>query len=112
MSFGPNTEARTLTWNRNPFLRTFQAFRKQTRVRHPRALMWKIFRDTVADHWRQNCAIVVIAVEAITERFAARTVHDGFGPGPFSKVEPAPTRLLCLGCDVRGAVYLYYLEGY
>ena len=94
------------------FLRTFQAFRKQSQVRHPRALMWKVVRDTVADYWRQELRHRGESIEEIPERFAARACTMDLDLDRAQKIELLRHAILCLGCDVRGAVYLYYLEGY
>src|SRR5262249_28076801 len=50
-------------------LRALEAFRRLNKVTHPRALLMKIVRDTVRDHWRRKRSSEELA--GIDEKFIA-----------------------------------------
>lgn len=94
------------------YVRTLEAFRKTTRVSHPDALMWKVVRNTVADHWRlrrrnRTDTVAELADDMVAERPVPEESLDRK-----RRVEALHAAILRLGCDIRGPVYLYYVEGY
>ena len=94
------------------FIRALEAFRRADRVEHPRALIWKIVRDTVADHWRTRLRNDWDDIDTIPERFIAQQTHLEEDLDRATQVELLRDAILRLGCDIRGPVYLFYMESY
>lgn len=94
------------------FLRTLAAFRRTPSIEHPRALMWKIVRDTVADYWRTRMRSRCDSVESVPEHLM--TSHPDFeGELDYQKRQMwLQDAILSLGCEIRGPIYLFYIEGY
>jgi RNA polymerase sigma-70 factor (ECF subfamily) len=94
------------------FMKVLEAFRRRRDIRAPLGLMRKIARDTVIDAWR------------------ARARRPSIDPGPIPEATlqelPFPEEridrqaelirlreaILRLGCELRGPVYLHYVENY
>ena len=93
------------------FLRTLKAFRKGNRVEYPRALIWKIAKDTVADHWRLRARDCWEELDEVQQAPATDTDIEG-DLDRRRRVEQLRDAILELGCDIRGSVYLFYMEGY
>ena len=93
------------------FLRTLKAFRRVNRVEHPRALIWKIAKDTVADHWRVRARDRWNDLDELQEPPAQETDIEG-DLDRRRRVEQLRNAILKLGCDIRGSVYLFYMEDY
>ena len=93
------------------FLRTLKAFRRGIRVEHPRALMWKIAKDTVADHWRVRARDRWDDLDELQQPPALETDIEG-DLDRRRRVERLRNAILRLGCDIRGSVYLFYVENY
>lgn len=93
------------------FLRTLKAFRKERRVEHPRALIWKIATDTVADHWRLRARDRWDPLDEL-QHPAAQDTDAERDLDRKRRVEQLRNGILRLGCDIRGSVYLFYMEGY
>jgi RNA polymerase sigma-70 factor (ECF subfamily) len=94
------------------FLRTLKAFRREDAVRHPRALMWKIVKDTVADHWRVRLRDRWEAFDQSPEEAFGTRLDLDSELDHQRRLEDLRNAVLKLGCDIRGPVYLFYLEGY
>ncbi len=93
------------------FLRTLKAFRRGMRIEHPRALMWKIARDTVIDHWRTKARDRWEDLDGVRQLVTEE--HDVEGDLDHQRrIEQLRDAVLRLGCDIRGSVYLFYMEGY
>ncbi len=94
------------------YLRTLKAFRRARSVQHPKALIWKIVGDTVADHWRCRRRERWEEVERTPERFLAEDPMIEADLDRARRREQIERAILRLGCDTRGPFYLFYLEGY
>lgn len=94
------------------FLRILEAFRRETSVRHPEALMRKIVKDTVADHWRANHRNRTADVEGIAEHLVAQQPRAEEAIDRKRRIGLLHSAMFRLGCDIRGPVYLFYVEGY
>lgn len=94
------------------FIRTLEAFRKKEHVTHPEALMWKVVRDTVADHWRTRHRNRLEEMTGVPDDLAADrpAVEDAIDLR--QRIDDLHAAISRLGCDVRGPVYLHYVEGY
>ena len=94
------------------FIRTLTAFRRTPDVVHPEALMWKIVKDTVADHWRAHQKNRADDVEDIAEHLVAERPNVEEALDRKRRVELLHSAISRLGCDIRGPVYLFYVEDY
>jgi len=109
---------RTIYGESNPdleqeaFLRTLEAFRRAVRVEHPRALIWKIVRDTVADHWRARLRHQWDNVESVPEQVFAEFPDFEEDLDRQRREVWLEDAILSLGCDIRGPIYLFYMENY
>ena len=94
------------------FLGVLRAFRRPGSVRHPRALIRKIARDTVIDHWRLQQRHRWDSIESVPDRFITGGSTQEAELERDRTIEMLRGAILRLGCDIRGPVYLFYLEGY
>ncbi len=94
------------------FVRTLEAFRRETSVRHPEALMWKIVKDTVADHWRAHHRNRTDDVECIAENLISEQPRAEEAIDRKRRIGLLHSAIFRLGSDIRGPVYLFYVEGY
>jgi RNA polymerase sigma factor (sigma-70 family) len=94
------------------FMRTLSAFRRTPKVIHPEALMWKIVKDTVADHWRAHRKNRAEDVDQIGEHLLAHRPDIENALDRKRRVELLHDAIFRLGCAIRGPVYLFYVEDY
>ena len=94
------------------FLGVLRAFRRPGKIRHPRALIWKITRDTLIDHWRLQQRQRWDSIESVPNRFITGGSTQEAKLERDRTIEMLREAILGLGCDIRGPVYLFYLEGY
>jgi RNA polymerase sigma factor (sigma-70 family) len=94
------------------FLKVLEAFRRRREVRMPLGFMRKVARDAVIDAWRAR------ARHASAE--AGSAPEGALRESPYAEErldrQQQAIRLrqciLRLGCDLRGPVYLHYIESY
>ena len=94
------------------FLGVLRAFRRSEPVRHPRALIRKITRDTVIDQWRLQQRHRWDPIECVPDRFVTGGSTQEAELERDRTIETLREAILGLGCEIRGPVYLFYLEGY
>ena len=91
-------------------LHALEAFERLDHVRHPRALLMKIVRDTVRDHWRRRRSSQDL--EKIDERFLAQTPAFEFDLDCRRQMELLERALDCLTESRRALIDLFYVEDY
>jgi len=94
------------------FLRVLQAFRRHGDVRSPYGLMRKIVHDTIVDSWRARARYRSGEWEAAQETSQSQIPRFEEQMDRDRAVERLRDAILKLGCDIRGPVYLFYVEGY
>lgn len=94
------------------FVRTLKAFRRKSEVAFPNALMWKIVRNTVADHWRRELRARTEQIDQVPERRLALEPDVDGRIDRERELERLHDALFSLGYDARGPMYLFYVEGY
>lgn len=94
------------------FIRTLRAFRREPAIEFPEALMWKVVRNTVADHWRQALRNRVEDIDTVAEHHFARQPDVDERIDRERNASRVRDALYALGCDTRGPMYLFYVEGY
>jgi RNA polymerase sigma-70 factor (ECF subfamily) len=94
------------------FIRTLTAFRRTSSIAYPEALMWKVVRNTVADHWRRKLRTRTEAIDQVAERRLARQPNLDEQIDRQRKLDRLHDALFALGYDTRGPMYLFYVEGY
>jgi len=94
------------------FLRVLEAFRRRQNVRSPHGLMRKIVHDTIVDSWRVRRRDISGDADQLAEKISpASPAHE-------ERMDRERIRrrleesILELGCDIRGPVYLFYVENY
>ena len=94
------------------FLRVLEVFRDRTDIRHPRALMYKIVHDRVVDEWRARSRAQSCGPMGPEELPSSSTgdIEEGIDEG--RRLGRLREAILELGCDIRGPVYLFYVESY
>lgn len=92
------------------FIRVLEAFRRLEDVRSPYGLMRKIARDAVVDSWRTRR--VGEDIGQLPELCRAETPRPEERLDRERTIEHLKESILELGCDIRGPVYLFYIEGY
>ncbi len=94
------------------FVRTLKAFRRESEVSFPNALMWKVVRNTVADHWRRELRTRTEQIDQVPERRLALQPDVDGRIDREREIERIHHALFTLGYDSRGPMYLFYVEGY
>lgn len=94
------------------FLKVLEAFRRHRDIRRPEALIRKIVRDTVIDSWRARARIAATGIAEVLERCPSQTPHVEEEVDRREKLHILHESILELGCDIRGPVYLFYIERY
>jgi RNA polymerase sigma-70 factor (ECF subfamily) len=94
------------------FVRALKAFRREGDVAFPNALMWKVVRDTVADHWRRQLRKRTEQLDKVPEHRLAHQPDMDQRIDRERELERLHHALFSLGYDSRGPMYLFYVEGY
>jgi RNA polymerase sigma factor (sigma-70 family) len=93
-------------------LRTLTAFGRHPNIERPEALMWKVVRDAVVDHWRRRGRDPTETVEVLPEHRVAERPDLEAAIDRKRRLARVHQAIPTLGCDIRGPVYLFYVEGY
>jgi len=91
-------------------LHALEAFERLDHVRHPRALLMKIVRDTVRDYWRRRRSLENL--EKIDQRFLAQIPAFEFELDCRRQMELLARALDRLAESKRAVIDLFYVEGY
>jgi len=94
------------------FLRVLEAFRRLRHVHSPHALMRKIVRDTVVDSWRSRRRVPSSDIDQLPALCLSETPRFEERIDRARELERLRESILDLGCDIRGPVYLFYVENY
>ena len=94
------------------FLNVLEAFRHRSDIRHPRALMRKITRDTVVNAWRSRLKTPSGESDDTLELRASVAPRMEEDIDQQRRVHCLHESIFELGCDIRGPVYLFYVEHY
>jgi RNA polymerase sigma factor (sigma-70 family) len=89
-------------------LHAFEAFNRLSHVRHPRALLMKIVRDAVHDHWRRRR--LSEDLDAIDERFVAHRPAFESDLDRGRRIELLHRGLRRLSPSKRALLELFYLR--
>jgi RNA polymerase sigma factor (sigma-70 family) len=89
-------------------LRALEAFQRLNKVTHPRALLMKIVRDTVRDHWRRKRSLEELA--GIDERFIAHVPAFESNLDQKRRVELLRRALTHLPAAKRRLLELFYIN--
>ena len=89
-------------------LRALEAFQRLNKVTHPRALLMKIVRDTVRDHWRRKRSLEELA--GIDERFIAHVPAFESNLDQERRVELLRRALTKLPPSKRRLLELFYIN--
>ena len=87
-----------------------EALRRLERVTHPRALLMKIVRDAVRDHWRRRR--LPEDLEAIDQRFISHWPAFEFNVDSDRKIELLRRALSCLAEPKRVVLDFFYMHDY
>ena len=94
------------------FLKMLEVFRGRADIRNPRGLMRKIVHDTVVDAWRLRKRTYASSIDEYLESTARTTPHIEEDIDNRRRLGLLRESILDLGCDIRGPVYLFYIEHY
>jgi RNA polymerase sigma factor (sigma-70 family) len=94
------------------FLRVLEAFRRRSEIRYPHALMRKIARDTIVDSWRSRARVPTANPDGTPEWSTQGMVDIEGNMDRERRLDLLRESILDLGCDIRGPVYLFYVEQY
>jgi RNA polymerase sigma factor (sigma-70 family) len=94
------------------FLRVLEAFRQRPRVQSPFGLMRKIVHDTIVDSWRARGKAPSGDPGGLGESTLVETPRIEERLDRERDLRRLEESILNLGCDIRGPVYLYYVEEY
>ena len=89
-------------------LRALEAFRRLNKVTHPRALLMKIVRDTVRDHWRRKRSSEELT--GIDEKFIAHVPAFESNLDQQRRVELLRRALTQLPAAKRRLLELFYIN--
>ena len=91
-------------------LHALEAFERLNHVRHPRALLMKIVRDTVRDYWRRRRSSEDL--DKIDQRFVAQVPAFEFDLDCRRQMELLERALDSLTESKRAVIDLFYLHDY
>src|SRR5207247_3994263 len=89
-------------------LHALEAVQRLRHVTHPRALLMKIVRDTVRDHWRRRRTSEDL--DTIDERFMAHMPEIESDLDRCKRTELLRSALDCLSQPRRAVLDLFYVE--
>jgi RNA polymerase sigma factor (sigma-70 family) len=91
-------------------VRALEAFQRLRRITHPRALLRKIVKDAVRDHWRRRRAPEDL--EDIDQRFISRQPEFEFAIDSVRRIELLHRALDSLSESKRVVVEFFYMRDY